>query len=56
MTEGKKGRMIRITRYIREDQKKDLERLSSKTRVDSSEYIREGIDMVLSKYKKELKS
>lgn len=54
--ESKKEAMVRITRYIKKSQKRDLEKLASKTRIDSSEYIREGIDMVLSKYKKELEN
>ena len=40
---------------IDEEQIKGLKTLSSITRVRMSEYIREGIDMVLSRYQKELK-
>ena len=40
---------------IEEAQIKGLKALSSVTRVRMSEYIREGIDIVLAKYKGELK-
>jgi predicted DNA-binding protein len=35
-------------------QKERLKDLSSKTRVPISEYLREGIDLVLDKYREEL--
>lgn len=43
-----------ITTYILVSQKEKLKDLSSKTRVPISEYLREGIDLVLDKYRAEL--
>ncbi|MBN2288649.1 MAG: ribbon-helix-helix domain-containing protein [Candidatus Glassbacteria bacterium] len=43
-----------ITTYILVSQKEKLKDLSSKTRVPISEYLREGIDLVLAKYRAEL--
>ena len=43
-----------ITTYILVSQKERLKDLSSKTRVPISEYLREGIDLVLEKYRAEL--
>ena len=43
-----------ITTYILVSQKDKLKVLSSKTRVPISEYLREGIDLVLDKYREEL--
>ena len=43
-----------ITTYILVSQKEKLKDLSSKTRVPISEYLREGIDLVLEKYRAEL--
>ena len=43
-----------ITTYILVSQKDRLKELSNKTRVPISEYLREGIDLVLEKYKEEL--
>lgn len=43
-----------ITTYILVSQKERLKDLSSKTRVPISEYLREGIDLVLEKYREEL--
>ncbi len=43
-----------ITTYILISQKERLKDLSSKTRVPISEYLREGIDLVLDKYREEL--
>lgn len=43
-----------ITTYILVSQKEKLKSLSSKTRVPISEYLREGIDLVLEKYREEL--
>ncbi len=50
MTESK----TQITTYILVSQKERLKDLSSKTRVPISEYLREGIDLVLEKYRAEL--
>jgi len=43
-----------ITTYILVSQKEKLKDLSDKTRVPISEYLREGIDLVLDKYREEL--
>jgi len=43
-----------ITTYILVSQKDKLKDLSNKTRVPISEYLREGIDLVLEKYREEL--
>jgi hypothetical protein len=43
-----------ITTYILVSQKEKLKDLSSKTRVPISEYLREGIDLVLDKYREEI--
>jgi len=37
-------------------QKEKLKNLSDKTRVPISEYLREGIDLVLDKYREELQT
>lgn len=50
MTESK----TQITTYILVSQKEKLKDLSARTRVPISEYLREGIDLVLEKYKAEL--
>lgn len=52
MTRKSSGKRVRANFYIDTKQKEDLERLSEKTRVDMSKYVREAIDMVLSKYQK----
>ena len=43
-----------ITTYILVSQKEKLKALSGKTRVPISECLREGIDLVLDKYREEL--
>ena len=45
-----------ITTYILVSQKERLKDLSNKTRVPISEYLREGIDLVLDKYREELQT
>ena len=45
-----------ITTYILVSQKERLKNLSNRTRVPISEYLREGIDMVLDKYREEVQS
>lgn len=42
---------ISTTIYITEDQNEKLKSLNKKTKVPVAEYIRQGIDMVLDKYK-----
>ena len=41
--------------YLDIEQLERLDKLSAKTRVVKSEYIREGLDLVLKKYDKQLK-
>lgn len=45
---------ISTTVYITEEQQKLLKKLSEHTKVPIAVYIREGIEMVLKKYRKEL--
>ncbi len=45
----------RISTFLDKRQIASLKSLSSVTRVKMADYIREGIDMVLSKYRKDLK-
>jgi predicted DNA-binding protein len=45
---------ISTTIYITPEQNELLKLLNSKTRVPVAEYIRQGIDLVLEKYKGEL--
>ncbi len=45
----------RVNFFLDEAQLKGLKTLSDVTRVRMSEYMREGIEMVLVKYQKELK-
>ncbi len=45
-----------ITTYILVSQKERLKDLSNRTRVPISEYLREGIDLVLDKYREEVQS
>ena len=47
--------LYKISTFIEKKQFKDLKALSGITRVKVADYIREGIDMVLSRYQKELK-
>ena len=45
---------ISTTIYITEEQDQKLKELSRKTKVSMSVFIREGIDLVLDKYKEQL--
>ena len=45
---------ISTTVYITPEQNEKLKERNSKTKVPIAEYIRQGIDMVLEKYKDEL--
>ncbi len=45
----------RVNFFLDETQIEGLKALSKVTRVKMSEYVREGIDLILSKYQKELK-
>ncbi len=46
----------KVTFFIEPDMLEQLKTLSSYTRIKQADYIREGIGMVLEKYKKELKN
>jgi hypothetical protein len=45
----------RVNFFIDEMQVEGLKALSRATRVKMSDYVREGIDLILAKYQKELK-
>ena len=45
---------ISTTVYITQEQNEKLKELNGKTKVPIAEYIRQGIDMVLEKYKDQL--
>lgn len=45
---------ISTTVYITEEQNEKLKRLNEITKVPIAEYIRQGIDLVLDKYRKDL--
>lgn len=45
---------ISTTVYITEEQNERLKQLNEKTKVPIAEFIRQGIDMVLDKYRDEL--
>jgi len=47
--------MKRVAFFAGDAQLKKLKALSAATRVKMADYIREGIDLVLQKYQKELK-
>lgn len=51
----KRGNLVQMPAYLTPKQKADLSRLSKATRVPMQEYLREGVDMVLERYKKELR-
>lgn len=46
---------ITTTVYLDPEQKAALDELSKITRVPAAEYVREGVDMVLARYKKQLR-
>lgn len=46
---------VRISVFLDEEQIETLKTLSGITRVKQADYIREGLEMVLEKYKGELK-
>ncbi len=50
------SRKISKTIYITLEQNEALEKLSQKTKVPQSEFIREGIELALKKYKDVLES
>ncbi len=45
---------ISTTVYITEEQNEKLKALNKKTKVPIAEYVRQGIDMVLQRYKDQL--
>jgi predicted DNA-binding protein len=45
---------ISTTVYITEEQNELLKALNSKTKVPIAEYIRQGIDLILEKHKKDI--
>jgi hypothetical protein len=47
-------RKTQIAAYLEPEQFERLQRLHEKTRVPMQVYLREGLDMVLERYKKEL--
>jgi hypothetical protein len=49
-------RRIRTNVYLDAEQKAALERLTEATRVPWAEYVREGVDLVLKKYRKLIKA
>ena len=51
MTQKKVARTI----YIKDEQLEALKRLSKKTKVPQSVYVREALDMLLEKYSEQLK-
>jgi hypothetical protein len=55
MEGGADRKRKRMTFWMDHGQVEGLKRLSSATRIKQADYIREGIDMVLAKYAKELK-
>lgn len=51
----KRGNQFQTIAYLKPEQKAALEKLSKATRVPQAEYIREGVDLVLAKYRKHMK-
>ena len=49
------GNRVQVTAYLSVEQKQALDQLRAVTRVPVQEYLREGVDMVLDRYKKELR-
>ncbi len=46
---------VKVAVYLDAEQKRRLDALSESTRVTWSAYIREGVDLVLARYKKHLR-
>jgi hypothetical protein len=51
----KRGKLIQTVAYITPKQKADLEKLSAETGASQQCYLRQGVDLVLAKYKKRSK-
>jgi len=49
---AKASKKVMTTIYLNPDQKERLDRLSAKTRVPVSEFIRKGVEEVLKRYNK----
>jgi predicted DNA-binding protein len=49
------GKQIMMSLYLSPEQRQGLERLSNVTRVPMQTYLREAVDDLLVKYRKELK-
>ena len=49
------GNRVQVTAYLSVEQKQALDQLRAVTRVPVQEYLLEGVDMVLDRYKKELR-
>jgi predicted DNA-binding protein len=54
MVDTMSRKMISTTVYLTPEQDEQLKKLSEKTRVAVAAYIREGVEMVLDKYKGQL--
>ena len=48
-------KMVARTIYIKDEQMEALKRLSEKTKVPQSVYVREALDMLLEKYSEQLR-
>ena len=44
-----------VSIYPEKEQLKRLDKLSAKTKIPKAKYVREGVDLLLQKYEKELK-
>lgn len=51
----KVGNRVMLSLYLDPAQHEAVKKLSEKTRVPSAVYLREGVDLVLAKYSKDLK-
>ena len=49
------NKMVARTIYIKDEQMEALKRLSEKTKVPQSVYVREALDMLLEKYSEQLR-
>jgi hypothetical protein len=52
---SEKPKRVKVAVYLDPKQKVALETLSERTRVPWAEYVREGVDMALERYKKQLR-
>jgi hypothetical protein len=49
---SKDQKRIKVAVYLDPKQKAELEKLTEQTRVPWAEYVREGVDLVLARYRK----